>query len=162
MKKRTLLLPLSMFALISCTGRPDADVRNKYGSEDDCLKDNPKAEIAQNLDDDDDFDPSKLCEKVTQNGESYYLGPAYPYRYYGHSGFYNGYWIGRNTYYSRGVIYQTGETFTHSQIASGGGVEATVGKAAVASSGRAAGVGVSGKPISRGGFGSYGHASIGG
>lgn len=156
MKKRTILLPLSLFALISCSNRPDGDVRNQYGNEDDCKKDNPKEEISKNLDDDDDFDPSHLCEKVTNNGNTYYLGPSYPHMYYGHYGYYNGYWIGRSSSFSRGVIYSSGETFTHTQIATGGGVANTVGKAAAASTS------ARGTTVSRGGFGSYGHASVGG
>ena len=154
MKKRTVILPFSLFLLISCTSKPDGDVRNQYNNEDDCKKDNPKEEISKNLDDDDDFDSTKLCEQVVNNGRHYYLGPAYPHMYDGHYGFYNGYWIGRSSMYSQGVIYRSGETFSHSQISSGGGVANTVGKAASTSA--------RGTTVSRGGFGSYGHSSFGG
>lgn len=36
MKKRTIILPFALFTLISCTGKSEGDIRNQYGSEDDC------------------------------------------------------------------------------------------------------------------------------
>lgn len=140
MKKRQLLLPsLYLSVLMGCSNPNDSweeqkhDTKNRYKTIEDCKKDNPEDKAGK--------DP---CEHVN----NYYVGPAYPYGYYGHSGFYQGYWMGRISS-SQGVIYNN--TFvTHEAIASSGG-----SVSGATTSGR-------GTAISRGGFGSSAHSSFSG
>jgi hypothetical protein len=117
MKKRTMLIPAAVLALLmACSSKEDesyekkdADVRNKYKSLEDCRKDNPADKVKDG------------CENVTTSGHPYYLGPAYPRYYYGHSGFYEGYWMGRITSGSTYVVTREGSVISHAEIAKSGG-----------------------------------------
>lgn len=152
-KRRVMLIPAAVLALLmtSCTPsdqsndedgqtyqEKDNDTRNHYDKKEDCDKDNPEDKAGKNP-----------CEEVKHDGGTgaYYLGPAYPAQYYGHSGFWEGYWIGRITSGSSGIVTRGGTYVTHTVIASNGGTIAS-----------AAGKGT----IARGGFGSSAHSGFSG
>ena len=148
-KKRVMLIPAAVLALLmtSCTPNDEGedepvyqeknnDTRNHYTKKVECEQDNPEDKAGKNP-----------CEEIKHDGGTYYLGPAYPAQYYGHSGFWEGYWIGRITSGSTGVVTRGGTYVTHNTIVSSGGSIANASSKGT---------------IARGGFGSSARSGFSG